>query len=303
LVRKDRRIIKLSDANRETADQSTCPFLFYRSADGLVVYGCSSDGTIIAIQFDASELPDLGTAEDTTKLLEANEWKPTKVNRSGAMHQQQVSARQTSSQASSLLSLATPSKGGVNYLQPRKGAQKMTRLPDGKRRIQPDSALGSANPIVSRPLPQQPIASTSNPGGAIDVFAAAADQPLESQSNVIQSRDDLIQNAPSAFEDENTQRGEKRKYSIGEYDPPSRQVKTRTLGGGERPKETWPVRELRPAMQGIKNMSSISASRLKLPLPMIQNRIRVRSEDDEHLVAEAENSDNGKSMVTPSFLY
>ena len=268
----------------------------FRSADGLAVYGCSSDGTIVAIQFDPSELPDLGTAEDTTRVLEANEWRPTKVSRSGAIHQQQVSARQISSRVSSLISAATPTKGGINYLQPRKGAQKLSRVTEGKRRIQPASNLNAANTAVTRPTPQLPISAPRTPGGAVDVFAAAADQPLESQSNVVQSRDDLIQNAPLAFEDDNMQRGEKRKKSIGEYEPPSRQVKSRTLGGGERARDTGPVRELRPAMQEIMSMGSVAASRLRLPLPVIQTKIRVKSEDDDLLAAEAENSDDSKSI-------
>lgn len=214
------------------------------------------------------------------------------------MLQQQVSARQISSQASSSLSSVTPSKGGVNILQPRKGAQKMTRLSDGKRRIQPASGLSSTSVAASRPIPQQPIAAPRTPGGALDVFAAAADQPLESQSNVIQSRDDLIQNAPSAFEDDTMQRGEKRKQ---DYSPPSRHVKSRTLGGGERPRDTGPVRELRPAMQEIMNMGSTSASRLRLPLPVVQSKIRVKSEDDDLWSAEAENSDDGKSTPLRHF--
>ena len=146
---------------------------------------------------------------------------------------------------------------------------------------------------VARPNVQHSVSAITSDTGAVDVFAAAADQPLESQSNVVQSRDDIVQNASTAFEDDMAPRGEKRKKSFGEAETPSRQVKSRTLGGGERSKESGPVREIRPPMRNVEANGNIAIGVFKLPLPVIQTKIRVKSEEDDSIVAEADNSEDG----------
>jgi hypothetical protein len=146
---------------------------------------------------------------------------------------------------------------------------------------------------VARPNAQHSVPAITNDTGAVDVFAAAADQPLESQSNVVQSRDDIVQNASTAFEEDMAPRGEKRKKSFGEAETSIRQVRSRTLGGGERSKDSGPVREIRPSMQNVETNGNGVIGVLKLPLPVIQTKIRIKSEEDDNIVAEADNSEDG----------
>jgi len=299
-----------TSAGKPVADDEMCfhaghpdrfrPNCVIRSDDGLTIYGCSSDGTIIAIQFDETELPDLGSAEDTTRLLEANAWKPKTKIRTTTSQQQSLSVRHPMPVSSNLLSSAPSSQATINQLQARRGPQQVTRLPNGKRRIQP-ALLGGSGGIgmtttVARPYVQHSVSAITSDTGAVDVFAAAADQPLESQSNVVQSRDDIVQNASTAFEEEMVTRGEKRKQSFGEAETSSRQVRSRTLGGGERSKDSGPVREIRPPMRNIERNGNVAIGVLKLPLPIIQTKVRVKSEEDDNIVAEADNSEDGTSQ-------
>jgi hypothetical protein len=262
--------------------------VYSRSADGLSVYGCSSDGTILAINFDKAELPDLGTIEDTEKALATYAWKPAKplVRKENVRFNENLAG-------SSVLSSAPSTQGSINILTARKRGQPSTRQLNGQRRIQPQqekpmNGMGIAGP--SRPsITQRKVSS------AVEAFAAAVEQPLENDSQRIYSRDQIVQDAARAFnsDDDDPNRGQKRKPS-GEWSPQNRQVRPRTLGGGERTRDTGPVREIRPPMHSIPHgMTITSASNMRLPIPAVQTMIRVQADDDDSLVAEGENAEDG----------
>lgn len=231
----------------------------------------------------------------------------------------------------SINNLSTGVPQNVNILQARRGPQRVTRLPNGKRRIQPISLNplnGSANPASTAAvsvtqtqtqiLPPTPLKLN---GSAADVFAAAVDQPLENQSRVNQLRDDMAQHTSTGYSEMtrstttfvteqddingSADRADKRRRTStdGDWEPQSRYIRGRTLGGGEkstRDSQSQSVRELIPMMKSAGPLPSSSSSTaggepvVRLPLPIVQTLLRSSSEDDHLLVVEGENSDDGE---------
>lgn len=263
------------------------------------------------------------------RILDANEWRPKKDVRVVAQQQHLLSQR---IQPISINNLSTGVPQNVNILQARRGPQRVTRLPNGKRRIQPISLNplnGSANPASTAAvsvtqtqtqiLPPTPLKLN---GSAADVFAAAVDQPLENQSRVNQLRDDMAQHTSTGYSEMtrstttfvteqddingSADRADKRRRTStdGDWEPQSRYIRGRTLGGGEKStrdsQPQQPVRELIPMMKSAGPLPSSSSSTaggepvVRLPLPIVQTLLRSSSEDDHSLVVEGENSDDGE---------
>lgn len=238
-----------------------------RANDGLSIYGCSSDGTICAIQFDAAELPDLAEPEATTKLIETERQRLARPMRRMPPPPNQASmvplppAHQTTNGFG-----AMPSEQVINQLTAK---QKVTILPGGKRRIQPAllASLSSTqvmNPsTVSVPVAAQngqTQSSSFDSNGSQGIFSGALDG-CDGQVR----RDQLMANVGPA--------------------------EGRTLGG-DRPKENAPPREIRPAyVASPASTTSMAGTSTSLPIPVVQEKLISKCDGDENIWVEAINSE------------
>ncbi|KAL7418351.1 HIR complex subunit [Cryptotrichosporon argae] len=115
------------------------------SNDGLVLYGCSADGSICAIQFRPEELPELAQFEATDLILEEYGFKPS-IARPVPLPPADFQT-------------ASSGEERVNTLVPRKGKARRVGLSNGN---------GSTSHSNGNSIPQ------SRQGGAVDLFAAAS---------------------------------------------------------------------------------------------------------------------------------
>jgi hypothetical protein len=143
-------------------------------------------------------------------------------------------------------------------------------MPNGKRRIQPALIATLASTEAMNQMRYEPAISTSaavNGRHAAGAFAAAAEQPLESQSRIDQSGHAMLMDADGAFA--NGDLGVSDSSLLRNRLAPKRHA--RTLGD-DAPRETGAVKELRPAY----SMPSATRSDygVILPVPNVQSVVR-----------------------------
>jgi hypothetical protein len=166
--------------------------------------------------------------------------------------------------------------GEVNILPTKPLPQKVTIMPNGKRRIQPALIATLASTEAMNQMRYEPAISTSaavNGRHAAGAFAAAAEQPLESQSRIDQSRHAMLMDADGAFADGDLRVSDS--SLLRNRLAPKRHA--RTLGD-DAPRETGAVKELRPAY----SMPSATRSDygVILPVPNVQSVVRVVGSGD-----------------------
>lgn len=262
------------------------------SNDGLCLYGCSADGTIIAIAFKAAEFPELSVPEQTQKVLDEYEYQP---KRRRAAPQKMLS---TSTSFSAAPAGATEH---VNVIVPRKGK------PKERRRINLSGTMtGGAQPNGSsisagggggggRPPLQRPVSPPPQRRGAVDAFAAAADDNISFGSPSAATAS-MLRNARVAFDydSESAHAGDKRRAST---EPESgRTPKGRNMGSS---RSLAPVQEIR-APRVIIASGGGQGSTISLSLPSIQSGLRVQQEDGSG-VFTAENGTDDKPHHSVTF--
>lgn len=195
---------------------------------------------------------------------------------------------------------AVPRDQTINILPTKPRRQNITILPGGKRRIQPSlvQSLGAtgtfgsqdaAGPSESQSAREARLEQTAR------AFADAAEQPLESQSRIADARDAIIQGVDDAFDDLPLAVGKRR--ASEDVSPDKRATKGRTLGG-DRPKESRPITEIRAAMVDVQMTGGTGSGRI-LSVPAVQNMIRSISEENNKMCVEAtNNTTTGKRRAT-----
>jgi hypothetical protein len=166
--------------------------------------------------------------------------------------------------------------GEVNILSTKPVPQKVTIMPNGKRRIQPSLVATLASTEALNQAHYQPAVTMQNTAGA---FAAAAEQPLESQSRIDESRLSMLKDVDAATGDLAVLRSR-----------PVGQVRGRILGG-QHALDSGPARELRPAF----TMPTSGGERGGpiLPVPKVHSMVRVAAVDATNVVVTAENDAQG----------
>lgn len=191
----------------------------------------------------------------------------------------------------------------INVLTAKPRQQKITILPGGKRRIQPSliQSLGATGTFGSLDH-NEPSESQSARAARLDqtarAFADAAEQPLESQSRIADTRDAIIQGVDDAFDIVPPVTGKRR--ASEDVSPEKRTVRPRTLGG-DRPRDSRPVKEIRPSMVAVQFTNGSDSGPI-LPIPAVQNVIRSLSDEDNKICVEASNSVT-TSMFTSHILF
>lgn len=258
------------------------------SNDGLCLYGCSADGTIVAIAFKAAEFPELSVPEQTQKVLDEYEYIPKRRR----------AAPKILSTSTSFAAAPAGATEQVNIIVPRKGK------PKERRRVNLSGTMtggAKANGSASggggggRPPLQRPISPPPARRGAADAFAAAADDHI-SFSTPSAATASMLRNARGAFDydADSARAGDKRRASI---EPESgRTPKGRNMGSS---RTLAPVQEIRAPRvviaSGVGQGSSIS-----LPLPSIQSALRVQQEDGPG-VFTAENGEGDDAHYSVTF--
>lgn len=186
----------------------------------------------------------------------------------------------------------------INVLTAKPRQQKITILPGGKRRIQPSliqslGATGTFGSVDQIAPSESQAARTAQLNQTAQAFADAAEQPLESQSKIADTRDAIIQGVDDAFDDLPPVTGKRR--ASEDVSPEKRAVRPRTLGG-DRPRESRPVQEIRPSMVAVHTANGVGHAPV-LPVPAVQGEIRSLSEEDSKICAEASN--NAKTSMFP----
>lgn len=239
----------------------------HRADDGLSIYGCSSDGTICAIQFDPTELPDLADVDATTKIIEAQRQKLARPMTRRPLPPPLTPSSSLSLAPSQQLTNgfgAMPSEQVINQLTAK---QKVTILPGGKRRIQPSLLASLSSTQIMNPG-SMATSSASEGQARAGAFGLGNDQ--------------------GAFES-----------GLRRNDPPAPvgAIEGRTLGG-DRPTEQAPPREIRPAFVAPPTSSTGAAgsSSIMLPIPVIQEKLVSKCEEDPNIWVEATNSENGEHL-------
>jgi len=243
------------------------------SQDGLHLYGCSEDGTICAIEFDAEEFPDRSDMETTDKIIEEFQYKSKRRPRHVPKQPpiiQETSFGTTTAQATSK----------VNTIQPRKN-----KSGDNRR-------------LVSRPA-EGKIQSNSNQASSAnsrDAFAAA---PEQNASTSGQSRADMLRDAPSRSDFG---------HGVNQLEARVSKRKAVTLGdnssgrnmASSRPRIAPEIKELRAPRLPASGGSGSSSGKM-LGMPPIQSVLRVKtSEGTDEYYLEAENAGTpaGSNKVT-----
>ena len=242
-----------------------------RSNDGHSLYGCSGDGTICAITFDAKEVPELAAPEATQLVLDQYQYHPPKR----ASHRPLANPQLPMTNG---FGTSHTSTGHVNVLQPRKG-----KLVDQRRRI--GLAGSAANGVVHTEE---------------DAFSAAPIQPFASSSTAQASTARMFQDAHVAFSGgvrqhgagegtELPKSGTKRKASLlGEESPRAARGRMMT---STNPRQIGEVREIRAIKVNVTDVAS-GAGRA-LPTPRIQTLLRVKPVDtDNSCYLEAQNAED-----------
>lgn len=198
---------------------------------------------------------------------------------------------------------AFASDAPINELTAKPRKQKITYLPSGKRRIQPSlvqslGTTGMMGSLASVEHSESQAGRSARLDETARAFADAAEQPLESQSKIADTRDAIIQGVDDAFDALPVSNG-KRKASE-DISPDKRIAKARTLGG-DRPRETGPMKEIRPALVQVSRSSTHNADPV-LSVSAVQDVLRSLSEEDNKLCLEATNntSDSKKNCRYPS---
>ncbi len=253
--------------------RSLMNILIIRSNDGLSVYGCSSDGTICAITFDASEVPTLMKPEAAQIAVE--KWGYTKRR---PVRHPSAAARAVPAFAPTPAGSIKPNGGfgGVNILSTKPVPQKVTIMPNGKRRIQPSLIATLASTEALDQAQYEPAVAIQSTAGA---FAAAAEQPLESQSRIDVSRQAMLMDVNTATGDLAVLRNR-----------PVGQLRGRVLGG-DQPRESGPMWELRPAYT-MPSFERVGGGSI-LPVPKIQSVVRVTAVDAANVDVTAQNDERG----------
>lgn len=261
------------------------------SNDGLCLYGCSADGTIVTIAFRAAEFPELSPPELTQTILDDYHYQP---KRRRAAPQKLLSTS---------TSFAAPPAGAtehVNIIVPRKGKPKERRrinlsgtMTGGSQ--QNGSAAGSGM-SGGRPPLQRPVSPPPTRFGAADAFAAAADDDISFGSPSAATAS-MLRKARVAFDydAESARAGDKRRASI---EPDSgRAPKGRNMGSS---RALGPVQEIRAPRVVIAGSGGGSGSSIMLPVPSIQSALRVQQEDGAG-VFSAENGADDKPHYSVNF--
>ncbi|BEJ17036.1 hypothetical protein CspHIS471_0604370 [Cutaneotrichosporon sp. HIS471] len=273
------------------------------SNDGLVLYGCSADGTAMAISFRPEEFPELGQPEMTQMILDEYNFKPARKRKALTLGPSS--------------SFAAPAPGGeekVNMLQPRKGKPKPRKInlqgtmtggamaANGRSSSSMSIGGGGGRAPLQRPeegngrSPQRPALHTEPRGGALDAFARAADLPL-SMSSGSAATARMLEGARGMFEDRDRSRrdmydergshagaGEKRKVSLDTEDNYERPAKGRSLGAS---RPLPPVQEIRAPLVTISG-GNVGGGVKPLSVPRAQTGLQTNQEDG-HGSFKAEN--------------
>ncbi|KLT43237.1 WD40 repeat-like protein [Cutaneotrichosporon oleaginosum] len=265
------------------------------SNDGLSLYGCSADGTIMAVSFRIEEFPELGLPEMTQMILDEYKYKPARKRKALTLGPSS--------------SFAAPAPGGeekVNMLQPRKGKPKPRKInlhgtmaggavgANGRSSSSMSMGGSGGRAPLQRPednigrSPQRPVLHTEPRGGALDAFARAADEPLSMGSSSA-ARAHMLEGARGIFDDRDRDRargrayddreyprgGEKRKASMSGDDDYGRPTKGRSLGPS---RALPPVQEIRAPLVTISG-GSLGGGVQPLPFPRPQTGIQTNQED------------------------
>lgn len=271
-----------------------------RSNDGHTIYGCSSDGSICAIHFEDVEIPNLSPMEDTDMILKSFGYEKKRQSSRPLEASQQLGPLPFSG-LQPIRPNAFAIDAPINVLTAKPRQQKITILPGGKRRIQPSliqslGATGTFGSLDQTAPSQSQAARTAQLNQTAQAFADAAEQPLESQSKIADTRDAIIQGVDDAFDDVPLVTGKRR--ASEEVSPEKRAVRPRTLGG-DRPRESRPVQEIRPSMVVVHTANGVGHAPV-LPVPAVQGEIRSLSEEDSKICAEASNNaKTSKSLPRP----
>lgn len=243
------------------------------SSDGLHLYGCSEDGTICAVEFDADEFPDRSEPETTDKIIAEFEYKSTREPRHVPKYHlpvQETSFGTTTAQATSK----------VHTLQPRKN-----KSGDNRR-------------LVSRPAEGR-VQSPANQSTSLNSRNAFAAAPEQSSNSSGQTRADMLRDAPSRSDFGNgvnqlEARGSKRKaITLGDNSSGRNMASSR-------PKIAPEVKELRAPRVPASGGSGPSSGRM-LGTPQIQSVLRAKSSegtDEYYLEAENAGTPAGTNKVT-----
>lgn len=245
--------------------------------DGLTLYGCSADGTIMAARFEAKEFPELAGFEATDEILQSYNYKPAGRSRAPP---KLLSVSQTFAQPQS----AGPEH--VNVIVPRKAPPKK-RLP-----LSASMGTAMANGSSSAGLSSTGLSSTglrppmrgpepAQQSGFGDAFSNTELQPYTPGSRSA---------ATAAMFDDLHSSDRKRKAPEEDY---GRTPKGRSMGSS---RALAPVQELRAPRVSLGVTGGSGVGRL-LPVPSIQNVLRVQQEDGAGVLTAENAAGDGHNAV------
>ncbi|KAK7036557.1 HIR complex subunit [Paramarasmius palmivorus] len=258
------------------------------SWDGMTLYAASSDGTIAVFHFEPDELEGIAPLSVQQQYLSKFGFVPPSLPANWSHAAQSQVQAQAQSQSTGFDGQANGEGERVNTLVAKKNKNKKKRL-----------GLTQMGSVPSSAIAQIPSSSTAIPKSTVNIdtsnaFPTPEEQPFDlkpASSWGRRDRDfgmdmdvdmDMASSVPIDVISEN-----KGKRKAEEELISGRQPTYRTLGG-DRPRDTGPVREL--SVAGPSSMGVVGAPLVNLPIPALLTRVTADVDGSED-VLEAINAE------------